>query len=206
MQVRECILFVISMKHFSDQEIIQAILKGNDTEVIESLYANVLPKIKKYVCSNGGSLDDAYDVFQEAIMVFYKVVVSNRFDNEKYKVHGFLHTICKNQWINLIKKRINSQNREQKVETEKFESNVLEKILATERRTAIDQLFNSLGKRCTEILTLFFHEQLSLREISLKLGDMTEDTVKVKSHRCRKVLTEKIRGNKDLIELLRNWA
>ena len=120
------------MKQFSDQEILHAILKGKDTEVIESLYATVLPKVKKHVCNNGGSLDDAYDVFQEAIMVFYKVVVSNRFDHEKYNIHGFLHTICKNQWINLVKKRINSQNRESKVEKDNPESTALEEIISIE--------------------------------------------------------------------------
>ena len=194
------------MKQFSDQEILHAILKGKDTEVIESLYATVLPKVKKHVCNNGGSLDDAYDVFQEAIMVFYKVVVSNRFDHEKYNIHGFLHTICKNQWINLVKKRINSQNRESKVEKDNPESTALEEIISIERKNAMNQLFDSLGDNCAEILTLFFHQQLSLKEIALKLGNMNEDAVKVKSHRCRKLLTERIRGNQPLIELLRNWA
>lgn len=194
------------MKQFSDQEILHAILKGKDTEVIESLYATVLPKVKKHVCNNGGSLDDAYDVFQEAIMVFYKVVVSNRFDHEKYNIHGFLHTICKNQWINLVKKRINSQNRESKVEKVNPESTALEEIISIERKNAMNQLFDSLGDKCAEILTLFFHQQLSLKEIALKLGNMNEDAVKVKSHRCRKLLTERIRGNQPLIELLRNWA
>ena len=194
------------MKQFSDQEILHAILKGKDTEVIESLYATVLPKVKKHVCNNGGSLDDAYDVFQEAIMVFYKVVVSNRFDHEKYNIHGFLHTICKNQWINLVKKRINSQNRESKVEKDNPESTALEEIISIERKNAMNQLFDSLGDKCAEILTLFFQQQLSLKEIALKLGNMNEDAVKVKSHRCRKLLTERIRGNQPLIELLRNWA
>jgi len=194
------------MKSFSDQEILQAIRKGQDTEVIDSLYTTILPKIKKHVCNNGGSLDDAYDVFQEAIIVFYKVVITDRFDSEKYNVHGFLHTICKNQWINLIKKRINSQNREKKVEKEEQGATALEDLILTERKTALNQLFNSLGDKCTEILTLFFHQQLSLKEISQKLGNMSEDAVKVKSHRCKKLLTDKIRGNNHLIQLLRNWA
>jgi RNA polymerase sigma factor (sigma-70 family) len=194
------------MNHFSDQEILQAIRKGDDTKVIESLYASVLPKVKKHVYSNGGSLDDAYDVFQEAIMVFYKLVISERYDSDKYKVHGFVYTICKNQWINLIKKRISSQNREKNMEKEDLDSTILETMIHKERKTALDQVFQTLGEKCTEVLVLFYYHRLSLREIAQKLGYESENSVKVKSHRCKKLLAEKIQGNTYLMEQLRHWA
>lgn len=192
------------MKHFSDQEILQAIRKGQDAEVLKSLYTSLLPKVKKHVLANRGSLDDAYDVFQDAVMVFYKLVVTGKFDPEKYSVHGFMFTLCKNLWVNLVKKRASSLNREQKVETDTFDQTILENIIDTEKTDALHQVFQSLGDKCTEILTLFFYHRLSLKEIAEKLGNMSEDAVKVKSHRCKKVLTDKIRDNKRLIELLRN--
>lgn len=192
------------MKHFSDQEILQAIRQGQDTEVIKSLYVNLLPKVKKHVLANSGSLEDAYDVFQDGVMVFYKLVVTGKFDDDKYSIHGFVFTICKNLWINLVKKRASTQNREQNVEKDAFDQSVLENIIDTERAEALHQVFQSLGDKCTEIMTLFFYHRLSLKEIAEKLGDMSEDAVKVKNHRCKKMLTDKIRNNKQLIELLRN--
>jgi len=191
------------MKYFTDQEIIQAIRKGQDTEVIDTLYASLLPKVKKHVSSNGGSLDDAYDVFQDAIMVFYKLVINDKYDSEKYKVHGFVLTICKNLWINLIKKRASSLNREKSVERGEFEADVLDNLISQERKSALDQAFQALGEKCTEILVLFFYQKLSFKEIAQKLGDMSEDAVKVKSHRCKKQLADRIKGNERLTEQLR---
>jgi RNA polymerase sigma factor (sigma-70 family) len=192
------------MSHFSNQEIIEAISKGNDTEVINSLYATVLPNVKKHVLGNGGSLDDAFDLFQEALMVFYRLVVTGKFDGAKYKVHGFVFTICKNLWINQMKKKTSSQNWEKKRENDDFDKTVLDNIISAERKMALDQLFQTLGDKCLEILTLFFYHKLSFKEIAQKLGDTNEESVKVKSHRCKKQLAEKVKGNRHLMEQLRN--
>jgi len=191
------------MRSFSDQEIVQAIRQGQDSKVIDSLYETLLPKVKKHVRSNGGSLDDAYDVFQESVIVFYKLVVNEKFDSDKYKVHGFVYTICKNLWINLVKKRISDQNRERKVEKDDSEFSLLDNIINAERKTALDQVFQTLGEKCTEILTQFYYHRLSLKEIAKEIN-MTEDSVKVKSHRCKKLLADKIKGNKYLMDQLRN--
>lgn len=192
------------MKQFSDQEIVQAIREGNDTKVIDSLYAKVLPTVKKHVCNNGGSVEDAFDIFQDALMVFYKLVVTEKYDGEKYKVHGFVFAISKNLWINLIKKRINSTKREKLVANEELEPSILENLIDSERKSTLDQVFQSMGEKCTEILTMFFYHRFSLKEIAQKLGDMSEDAVKVKSHRCKKLLGDKIKANKSLLEQLRN--
>ena len=192
------------MSHFSDQEILKAISKGQDTEAIDSLYKSVLPNVKKHVVNNGGSLDDAFDVFQEALMVFYKLAVSQKFESAKYKIHGFVFTISKNLWINQARKKASSQNWEKTREKEDFDSTVLDNLIDNERKTALELVFQTLGEKCTEILTLFFYNKLSLKEIAEKLGDRSEDAVKVKSHRCKKLLAEKIKGNKYLLEQLRN--
>lgn len=192
------------MNQLSDQEILQAIRKGQDSVALEFLYATLLPKVKKHVCSNSGNLDDAYDVFQDGVMVFYRLVIGGKFDHNKYTVHGFLFTVCKNLWINLVKKRASTLNREQNIEKDTLNPSVLESLIDGEKRTAMEKLFNALGDKCTEILTMFFYHKLSLKEIAEKMGDMSEDAVKVKSHRCKKLLTDRIRGNKHLIELLKN--
>lgn len=192
------------MRKLSDQEILEAIRNKDDKNSIEFLYKSLLPKVKKHVCSNSGSLDDAYDVFQDAVMTFYRLVISGKFDNSKYSIQGFMFTLSKNLWINLVKKRENSQKREQNVEVEPYSNSVLETIIDSEKKLVLDKLFGTLGEKCIEILTLFYYQKLSIKEISEKIGVMTEDSVKVKSHRCKKLLIEKIKGNKSLIDLLRN--
>lgn len=192
------------MSSFSDEEIIHAIRQGQDAKVIESLYATLLPKVKKHIRSNNGSLDDAYDVFQDAVMVFYRLVVTEKFDSSKYKIQGFVFTISKNLWVNLVKKRASTQNREQVVAGEELESSILDAIIRNEKKKAWDQVFELLGDKCKEILVMFYYHRFSLKEIAQKLGYTSEDSVKVKSHRCKKTLADVIKDNRYLMEQLRH--
>ena len=195
---------MIWMKNFTDQEIIESIQQGKDKEVVKSLYDSVLPNIRKYVCSNNGTYEDAFDVFQDALLVFFKLVATGKFDADKYKVHGFIHTVSKNLWINHSKRKAHALNWEKRKERDDLDPTVLENLIGEERKSALAVAFQSLGEKCVEILTLFFYQKLSLKEIAEKIGNTSEEAVKVKSHRCRKALGDIIKSNKALTELLRS--
>ncbi len=189
----------------TDKEIIRAIRDGKDDEVVGSLYRDVLPNIRKYIYSNNGTNDDAFDIFQDALIVFYKLVMSGQFNDEKYKIHGFIYTICKNLWINQTKKNVSEQKWQKfKLKDEAFEEPILNVIISDEKSKALQDLFQSLGDKCVEILNLSIYQKLSMRKIAAKLGLVSEDAVKVKSHRCRKMLSEKVKSNPELLELLKN--
>ena len=59
---------------YSDNEILKAIKNQQDDKVLNNLYDSVLPKVKRYICSNSGNEEEAYDIFQDAVLIFYKQV------------------------------------------------------------------------------------------------------------------------------------
>ena len=71
-------LFVLTQDNqkmkYSDEVIIDSIKKGTDREVLKYLYKEVLPKVKSYVRKNQGSSDEAFDVFQDAIVAVVRDV------------------------------------------------------------------------------------------------------------------------------------
>jgi len=58
---------------YSDKAILEAIRNGEDG-VLMHLYKQVLPKIKNYILKNNGSEDDAKDIFQDAVVIFYNML------------------------------------------------------------------------------------------------------------------------------------
>ena len=46
-------------------------LKKGNNRVLAELY-KVFPMIKKYVLKNGGDQEDAKDLFQNAVLIFYR--------------------------------------------------------------------------------------------------------------------------------------
>ena len=62
----------------TDQELIDQLKKGNEN-CLQQLYQHI-GMVKSWVEQNNGNEDDAFDVFQQAIIVFYKNVMSGNYD------------------------------------------------------------------------------------------------------------------------------
>ncbi len=86
-----------------DQDVIAAIKAGKDDKVLKALYSNLLPKISAYIRTNNGSNDEAFDVFQDAVVIFFKQVMTDKFDTQ-YSVSAFIYSVSRNLWINRVKK------------------------------------------------------------------------------------------------------
>ena len=88
---------------FTDQEILERIRTGDDNKVLAYLYQKQWPPIKRYIMKNSGTEEEAQDVFQDAILAFYKQVKLNKF-KEGYEIGGFIFSVGRNFWINKVKK------------------------------------------------------------------------------------------------------
>ena len=87
---------------YKDKDIIQSIRKGENTRILKHLYAKILPKICRYIRKNSGTEDDAFDIFQDGVVIFYRHVMSGNYRDD-YDISGFLYTVCRNLWINKVK-------------------------------------------------------------------------------------------------------
>ncbi|NJK85891.1 MAG: sigma-70 family RNA polymerase sigma factor [Bacteroidales bacterium] len=169
----------MSLTGIKDRDIIESIKTGRDTKVLEQIYARVFPKIRKYIRKNSGSEDDAFDIFQDGMVVFYNHVVTGKF-KEDCEISGFIYTVCKNLWINKCKHEKRMLKMDGITETHEEEENVLSLMIKKEREAEVQQILAQLGERCRELLQLVFFVQMSTREICEKMGFANEDTLKTK--------------------------
>ena len=65
-------------KH-SDKKLIEGIKRGDD-EALNYLYNNYFDLIRIYILKNSGTEDDAYDIFQDAMVALFKKVSENHID------------------------------------------------------------------------------------------------------------------------------
>lgn len=186
---------------FTDIEILDSIRTGNDARVIPYLYDEVLPGVKNFICKNSGNEEEAYDIFQDAIVLLYKQVKLNRF-NESYKITGFLFTVCKNLWINRVKKKNRLVSFDGYSHDISIENNVLNDIVTKEKRVLLHQIFSDTGKKCLEILKYSIFENLSMEEICKKMGFASANAAKTQNYRCKQLLIEKAKKIKSFKELL----
>ncbi len=64
-------------------------------------------------------------------------------------------------------------------------------------------VFEMLGTSCKKILTLFYYENLSMKEIVEQTDYDNEQVIRNKKHKCLKALTTLVKRNTSIIETLK---
>jgi RNA polymerase sigma factor (sigma-70 family) len=182
---------------FSDAEILHAIASGNDREALLYLYNKHFSKVRKYICDNSGTKDEAFDIFQDSIMVFFNYVTSKKFD-PKYEIGAFIFTVSKNQWINQVKKNSKEVALPEFFDCTDNSGDIMESLISKERENEVAQLLGQLGDKCEELLRFSIFYKLKNSEICEKMGFSTENAVKTRKYKCLQKLISLIEANPSL--------
>lgn len=165
-----------------DQEIIELIRKGDRSKAMEQAYRS-FPLIKKMIFKSGGGEEDAKDVFQDAVIVFYRQALKPDFVLTS-AVSTFLYSVSRNLWLKKL--------RDHQSKITVLPENLYEEApeLGEEPYEELDQIktvstvLEGLGNPCKKILQLFYFEKVSMRDIGNQLGYSNEKTVKAQKYKC----------------------
>ena len=79
-------------------------LRQGDKQAYKEIYQQAFPMIKKWVLRNSGSIDDAHDMFQEALIVLLKMISRPDFQL-KAKISTLLFPIANKLWLQSLKQQ-----------------------------------------------------------------------------------------------------
>lgn len=169
-----------------DLEIIERIRKGDET-ALDFLYKKNFRMMLKLILKNNGSEDEAKDIFQDALVVFWQKVIGNNDFTLTSKISTYLYSVCLNLW----RKELERKKRHTSDQPERFE---IQDQDAKERSEIINRCIQELGETCQKILTYYYFDRLSMVDIAEKLGFANSDTAKTKKYKCKKELDSKIKA------------
>lgn len=177
-----------------EEEIPALIKQGKDREVVPLLYKKVFPLVERYITKNSGRKEDAYDVFQDALMTFYRQVVNGSFNSSKYKVFGYIYRLSINFWINKIKrdKRISLTEEMQEIVEESLMDDYLTPVYDED---LLKTLFSQIGGKCIELLTYTIYNNMLMEDIVIRMGFTSVNAVKMQHVRCKQKLIKEIENN-----------
>ncbi|HXD77209.1 MAG TPA: sigma-70 family RNA polymerase sigma factor [Puia sp.] len=180
---------------FSEGELIAAIDGKKDLNpAILFLYREYSHSVSSFLINFGASEQDADDVFQETVIAFINIVQQGKYRMEA-SIKTFLVSVAKNIWRNEMKKRQRTDFREQRFESGRAQSEDLinEWINESEKKRQLRELVSQLGEPCRKLLTLFYYEDLSMKEILTHLPYGNEQVVRNKKYKCLQQLAEIIK-------------
>lgn len=162
-----------------DHEILERVSRG-DEEALDYLYKKYYKMMTRIVLNNSGTEDEAKDIFQDALLVFWQKAISGNLTLTS-KISTYIYSICLNLWRKELDRK--SRNSGEMVDTPVFQDYERE-----EKANIINDCINQLGETCRKILTYHYFDGLSMQDIAEKLEFANTDTAKTKKYKCKKKL------------------
>lgn len=152
------------MKALDDQQLVDELKKGNPS-VLRYCYDPAFKYVQNMVKKNGGSTDDAKDIFHDAL-----IILNNNCKREDFLLTSalstYIYAICRHIWFNQKKKS-----------DLVVEDTILENIMFEMYYQRDDSLLNQLlgaidklGGKCKEILLDYYYGKRPYDEIAKDLG------------------------------------
>lgn len=175
-----------------DSEFVEGIKKG-DSLVIRQVYKQYFNSITQYILNNSGSIDDAKDIFQDAMMIIYEKFQQPDFRLE-YSLHTYLFTIARNTWLKKIRKKSDKgvplPNNLELIAEDSFE----DEILWRKKERLYHEKFKQLGEGCQKVLS-FFLKGVSMEEIAQRMGFASKGYAKKRKYKCKNQLLKLIQND-----------
>ncbi|HTO14361.1 MAG TPA: sigma-70 family RNA polymerase sigma factor [Edaphocola sp.] len=174
----------------------------NKEEIIKTFYLNEYSKTKYYVLKNGGNLDNAKDIYQEAFFACWKKLSTGKFVPQSLtEIEAYLFTIAKNKWIDQIRKFKNKPTiaLDDKIHQQSINDHITtneENEKKESQLTIALAAFEELGQSCKDLLIQFYFHKKPIKEIAKSLA-IQEASAKNKKYRCIQKLKE-LAKNKEI--------
>jgi len=169
----------------SDSEILAKISKG-DESALDFLYKKYYRMMTKIVITNSGTEQEAKDIYQDALIVFWQKVIGGNLVLTS-KISTYLYSICLNLWRKEL-------DRKSRLTNKQHDSAFEEDHSKDERKRIISECLNELGETCRKILTYYYFDGMSMLDIADKLGFANTDTAKTKKYKCKKRLDKLVKS------------
>lgn len=147
------------------------------------LYLEAFPAAASFVRKMGGSLEDAKDVFHDALVIYYEKKMAGNFSPEQENDSAYLVGIAKHLWYRKFKQ--DSRNT--------FFNDALEAIEEETDPSVSPSLISYLeasGKKCLELLRAFYYDKLSMKEVAGRFDFSGERSATAQKFKC----LEKVRN------------
>lgn len=176
----------------NDKNYIKGLL-NHDSKILSAIYQNFAPRIQQHVVGKGGTVEDARDVFQDALMIIYNKAKQPDFELTS-QFYTYLFGICRFIWDRKRKKKANNTVTIPEDNRYKSDSNIEQDIINRERHKIFQDNFSKLGTFCQQLLDLF-HQKKNMIEIANQLNLKNAHTTRTRKYRCQKKLEDLIKSD-----------
>ena len=175
---------VNNLENLEKDQLLLKGLAGNDKVAVEAIYRENYTMIQSFILNNSGSVDEARDIFQEAMVVLYEKSKDTTF-SLNCKIKTYIYSVCRRLWL----KRLQQLNRyNTQVESIEEVVPVEEEIGEHEKRNAdfilMEHALGKIGEPCKSLLDAYYLQKKSMQDIAEEFGYTNSDNAKTQKYKC----------------------
>jgi RNA polymerase sigma factor (sigma-70 family) len=168
----------------SNEKLLLEGLAKDDKTAIETIYKQNYNTIQAFILNNNGSVDDARDLFQEAIIVLYEKAKRGDFELS-CQIKTYLYSVTRRLWL----KRLQSQQRFSGEINHLAEVVPVEDELDRHNQKAqefemMEKALNGLGEPCKSLLEAYYLQKRNMEEIAGNFGYTNANNAKNQKYKC----------------------
>jgi|SRR5690242_14653998 len=150
-------------------------------ETFEHLYEKVFPVVAEIVSRQGGSFQDAKDIFQDALIIFYEKNVSGDL-NVRLSEEAYVVGIAKHLWNKKVKSKYKLLSLDLFEKQIRLPEDYFE--VETSKTNRLLHLLEFAGKKCLELLRSIYYDKLPMNKVSQIHGFLNAHSASVQKYKC----------------------
>jgi RNA polymerase sigma factor (sigma-70 family) len=167
----------------SEKQLLQGLARNNK-KAAETIYKQNYTMVQSMITNNNGTIDDARDVFQEAMIVLFENAKSPTFELN-CQIKTYVYSVARRLWL---KKLQQAKKFGGEVETMAEVVPVEEELEAHEQRNAefqvMEKALMNLGEPCKSLLEAYYMQKKSMTDIAGSFGYTNADNAKNQKYKC----------------------
>ena len=168
----------------------QALL-ADRAHALTQLYRQAFPAVRRLVQRQGGSAQDAQDVFQDALVVFYEQAAGGTLELTA-AASTYLVGIARHRWQHELRRRARLPHELRPDDAEALAT--AEPEAAAEPAFAVLDYVERLGAKCKAMLLDFYYFQQPLTQIAAANGYRSVRSATVQKFKCLERLRASVRA------------
>jgi RNA polymerase sigma-70 factor (ECF subfamily) len=175
-----------------DQQTFERIKMGDKSALAEVYQDNRDSVISWITCKHDCSLEEAKDIYQDAIVIFYNNAAKGKISAINFSISSYLHEVVRRQFLNKLKKD-NKMKRGfldllQATEDSPFE----QEQVFEQKLEVVHRAIQELSEVCKQLIKLKYFANLDMQSICDQLGYKNAETAKNLKYKCMRILRRKV--------------
>jgi len=159
-------------------------LISEDRKVVEQIYRDNYPVIQSLVINNNGSVDDAADIFQEAMIVLFEKAKDPDFELNCL-IRTYLYSVARRLWLKKLQQMQRfGRTTEAVMETVPVDDDLDAHIRKQQDFNLMESAMNKIGEPCKTLLEAYYIHKKSMLQIAEEFGYTNTDNAKTQKYKC----------------------